>query len=139
MNGNEAVARGALEAGVRVATSYPGTPSTEILETIIGFTKTFQVYAEWSVNEKVATEVAAGAAMSGVRSMVSMKNVGLNVASDVVMTLAYTGVIGGMVIVVCDDPSMHSSQNEQDTRFFVSAIRSFQWSTGKSWLVSLRF
>jgi indolepyruvate ferredoxin oxidoreductase alpha subunit len=118
LNGDEAVARGALEAGVKVTASYPGTPATEILETITEFSKEFDIYAEWSINEKVATEVAAGAAMSGVRSMVSMKNVGLNVASDAVMTLAYTGVIGGMVIVVCDDPSLHSSQNAQDTRYF---------------------
>ncbi len=118
LNGDEAVARGAVEAGVKVAASYPGTPATEILETIAEVSKKFGIYAEWSVNEVVATEVAAGAAMSGVRSMASMKHVGLNVASDAVMTLAYTGVVGGMVIVVCDDPSMHSSQNEQDTRYF---------------------
>ena len=118
LNGDEAVARGAIEAGVKVAASYPGTPATEILESIAGVSKEFGIHAEWSVNEKVATEVAAGAAMSGVRSIVSMKHVGLNVASDAVMTLAYTGIIGGMVIVVCDDPSMHSSQNEQDTRYF---------------------
>lgn len=118
LNGNEAVARGALEAGAKVATSYPGTPATEILTTIMKFAKESGIYAEWSVNEKVATEVAAGAAMTGARSIVSMKNVGLNVASDTVMTLAYTGVVGGMVIVVCDDPSIHSSQNAQDTRYF---------------------
>ena len=107
-----------MEAGVKVAASYPGTPSTEILEAIAEVSREFGIYAEWSVNEMVATGVAAGAAMSGVRSIVSMKHVGLNVASDAVMTLAYTGVVGGMVIVVCDDPSMHSSQNEQDTRYF---------------------
>ena len=118
LNGDEAVARGAVEAGVRVATSYPGTPATEILEAIAAVSKKFGIYVEWSTNEIVATEVASGAAMTGVRSIVSMKHVGLNVASDAVMTLAYTGVIGGMVIVVCDDPSMHSSQNEQDTRYF---------------------
>ncbi len=118
LNGNEAVARGAVEAGVRVAASYPGTPATEILEAIAEVSREFGIYAEWSVNEVVATEVAAGAAMSGVRSMASMKHVGLNVASDALMTLAYTGVVGGMVVVVCDDPSMHSSQNEQDTRYF---------------------
>lgn len=103
-----------------MAASYPGTPATEILETIAEFSKEFGIYAEWSINEIVATEVAAGAAMSGVRSLVSMKNVGLNVASDAVMTLAYTGVVGGMVIVVCDDPSIHSSQNEQDNRYFAT-------------------
>jgi TPP-dependent indolepyruvate ferredoxin oxidoreductase alpha subunit len=107
-----------VEASIKLAASYPGTPSTEILEAIAGVAKNFGIYAEWSVNEIVATEVAAGAAMSGVRSIVSMKHVGLNVAADAAMTLAYTGVEGGMVIAVCDDPAMHSSQNEQDTRFF---------------------
>ncbi len=118
LNGDEAVARGALEAGVRVATAYPGTPSTEILETIADVAKDYGVYAEWSINEIVAMEVAAGASMTGVRAIVSMKHVGLNVASDAAMTLAYTGVKGGLVIAVCDDPQMHSSQNEQDTRYF---------------------
>src|SRR3972149_6003247 len=118
LNGDEAVARGAVEASVKVAASYPGTPSTEILEAIAEVAKDFGIYAEWSVNEIVATEVAAGASMAGVRSIVSMKHVGLNVAADAAMTLAYTGVEGGMVIVVCDDPAMHSSQNEQDTRYF---------------------
>jgi TPP-dependent indolepyruvate ferredoxin oxidoreductase alpha subunit len=118
LNGDEAVARGAVEAGIKLAASYPGTPATEILEAIAQVAKHFGIYAEWSVNEIVATEVAAGAAMTGVRSIVSMKHVGLNVAADAAMTLAYTGVEGGMVIAVCDDPAMHSSQNEQDTRFF---------------------
>src|SRR5512138_416554 len=118
LNGDEAVARGALEAGIKVAAAYPGTPSTEIMETIAEVAKTFGVYAEWSINEIVAVEVAVGASMAGVRSIVSMKHVGLNVAADAAMTLAYTGVLGGMVIVVCDDPAMHSSQNEQDTRYF---------------------
>jgi TPP-dependent indolepyruvate ferredoxin oxidoreductase alpha subunit len=118
LNGDEAVARGALEAGVKVAAAYPGTPSTEILETIAEVAKTFGVYAEWSINEIVAVEVAVGASMTGVRSIVSMKHVGLNVAADAAMTLAYTGVVGGMVLAVCDDPAMHSSQNEQDTRYF---------------------
>ena len=118
LNGDEAVARGAVEAGVKVAASYPGTPSTEILEAIAEVAKHFRIYVEWSINEIVATEVAAGASMSGVRAIVSMKHVGLNVASDAAMTLAYTGVEGGMVIAVCDDPAMHSSQNEQDTRYF---------------------
>ena len=117
-NGDEAVARGALEAGIKVAAAYPGTPSTEILETIAEVAKQFGVYAEWSVNEIVAVEVAVGASMAGVRSIASMKHVGLNVAADAAMTLAYTGVVGGMVIAVCDDPAMHSSQNEQDTRYF---------------------
>jgi TPP-dependent indolepyruvate ferredoxin oxidoreductase alpha subunit len=118
LNGDEAVARGAVEAGVKVAASYPGTPATEILETIAEVAKNFGIYAEWSINEIVAMEVAAGASMAGVRSIVSMKHVGLNVAADAAMTLAYTGVEGGLVIAVCDDPSLHSSQNEQDTRYF---------------------
>jgi TPP-dependent indolepyruvate ferredoxin oxidoreductase alpha subunit len=118
LNGDEAVARGAVEAAVKVAASYPGTPATEILETIAEVSKEFGIYAEWSINEIVATEIAAGASMAGVRSIVSMKHVGMNVAADAVMTLAYTGVEGGMVIAVCDDPALHSSQNEQDTRFF---------------------
>jgi TPP-dependent indolepyruvate ferredoxin oxidoreductase alpha subunit len=118
LNGDEAVARGAVEATVKVASSYPGTPATEILETIAEVARDFGIYAEWSINEIVAAEVAAGASMTGVRSIVSMKHVGLNVAADAVMTLAYTGVEGGMVIAVCDDPALHSSQNEQDTRFF---------------------
>ena len=127
LNGDEAVARGAVEAGIKVAASYPGTPSTEILEAIAEAAKDFGIYAEWSVNEIVATEVAAGASMTGVRSIVSMKHVGLNVAADAAMTLAYTGVGGGMVIAVCDDPAMHSSQNEQDTRFF--SVHSIQFQT----------
>jgi indolepyruvate ferredoxin oxidoreductase alpha subunit len=118
LNGDEAVARGAVEATVKVAASYPGTPATEILETIAEVAKVFDIYAEWSVNEIVAMEVAVGASMAGVRSIVSMKHVGLNVAADAAMTLAYTGVEGGMVIAVCDDPALHSSQNEQDTRYF---------------------
>jgi TPP-dependent indolepyruvate ferredoxin oxidoreductase alpha subunit len=118
LNGDEAVARGAVEASVKVAASYPGTPATEILEAIAEVANSLGIYAEWSINEIVATEVAAGASMTGVRSIVSMKHVGLNVAADAAMTLAYTGVEGGMVIAVCDDPALHSSQNEQDTRFF---------------------
>ncbi len=118
LNGDEAVARGAVEAGAKVAASYPGTPATEILETLAEVSKDFGIYTEWSINEIVALEVAAGASMAGVRSIVSMKHVGLNVAADAAMTLAYTGVEGGMVIAVCDDPGMHSSQNEQDTRYF---------------------
>jgi TPP-dependent indolepyruvate ferredoxin oxidoreductase alpha subunit len=118
LNGDEAVARGAVEATVKVAAAYPGTPATEILETIAEVAKEFGIYAEWSINEIVAAEVATGASMAGVRSIVSMKHVGLNVAADAAMTLAYTGVEGGMVIAVCDDPALHSSQNEQDTRYF---------------------
>ena len=118
LNGDEAVARGAVEANVKVAAAYPGTPSTEILETLAEVAKEQGFYAEWSINEIVAAEVAAGASMTGVRAMTSMKHVGLNVAADAVMTLAYTGVEGGMIIAVCDDPALHSSQNEQDTRYF---------------------
>ena len=118
LNGDEAVARGAVEAGIKVAAAYPGTPSTEILETLSQAAKTLNFYAEWSVNEIVSAEVAAGASMAGARAIVSMKHVGLNVASDAIMTLAYTGIEGGLVIVVCDDPALHSSQNEQDTRYF---------------------
>ena len=113
--GNEAVARGAYEAGVRVATAYPGTPSTEITEALAAAT---DVYCEWSPNEKVALEVALGAAMGGARAMCSMKHVGLNVAADPLFTAAYSGINGGLVIVVADDPGMHSSQNEQDSRFY---------------------
>lgn len=114
LQGNEAIARGAYEADVRVACSYPGTPSSEILRELAE--KYRDIYVEWSPNEKVAVEVAAGASFAGARAMASMKHVGLNVASDPFMTLSYTGVKGGLVIVVCDDPYAHSSQNEQDSR-----------------------
>ncbi|HOV51962.1 MAG TPA: indolepyruvate ferredoxin oxidoreductase subunit alpha, partial [Methanothrix sp.] len=114
MSGNEAIARGAYEAGVTVGTGYPGTPSTEILENLAKYRP--KVYCEWSPNEKVAFEVAAGAALSGARAIVTMKHVGLNVAADPLMTLSYIGVEGGFVACVADDPGMHSSQNEQDTR-----------------------
>src|SRR4030043_732559 len=114
MTGNEAIARGAFEAGVKVAAAYPGTPSTEILETIAREYK--DIYAEWSPNEKVALEVAIGASFAGARALASMKHVGLNVAADPFMTISYTGVKGGLVIVVADDPGQHSSQNEQDSR-----------------------
>ena len=113
MLGNEAIARGAYEAGVKVSSAYPGTPSTEISEFLA---KYGEVYTEWAPNEKVALEAAAGASIAGVRSMACMKHVGLNVASDPLYTLAYTGVNGGLVIVVADDPGLASSQNEQDTR-----------------------
>lgn len=116
--GNEAIARGAVEAGVQLVSGYPGTPSSEVFETLAHFAKEYGYYAEWSVNEKVALEVAAGAAYSGARAMVTMKQVGLNVASDPLMTLAYIGVKGGLVLVVADDPGPHSSQTEQDTRKF---------------------
>lgn len=113
--GDEACARGAYEAGCRVAAAYPGTPSTEILEALAEYK---DVYCEWSTNEKVALEVAFGAANAGARSLVAMKHVGLNVAADPLFSSAYIGVKAGMVIVTCDDPGMHSSQNEQDNRFY---------------------
>jgi len=116
MSGNEAMARGAFEAGVKVAAAYPGTPSTEILETIAKEYK--EIYAEWSPNEKVALEVVSGASMAGARAMASMKHVGVNVAADPFMTLSYVGVSGGLVLVTCDDPELYSSQNEQDNRHY---------------------
>ena len=115
--GNEAIALGALHAGVRLVSGYPGTPSTETLEAIAR-EKPEGVYVEWSVNEKAALEVAAGAAYAGARTLVTMKQVGLNVASDPLMSLAYIGVKGGMVVLVADDPGPISSQTEQDTRHF---------------------
>ena len=116
LSGNEAIARGAYEYGVKVATAYPGTPSTEILENVVNYKD--DIYCEWSPNEKVAMEVAIGSAFAGARSLVAMKHVGLNVAADPFMTLSYTGIKGGLVIVSADDPSMHSSQNEQDNRHY---------------------
>jgi len=116
--GNEAIARGALEAGISVATTYPGTPASEIGDTLARVAKDAGIYFEYSVNEKVATEMAIGAAASGVRALVSMKHVGVNVAADALMTFAYTGTKGGFVLVTADDPSCHSSQNEQDNRFY---------------------
>ena len=117
--GNEAIALGAIRAGVGVVTGYPGTPSTEVLETIAKHNDG-HIYVEWSVNEKTAMEVAAGAAYAGQRSLVTMKQVGLNVASDPLMSLAYVGVKGGMVVFVADDPGPISSQTEQDTRTFAA-------------------
>jgi indolepyruvate ferredoxin oxidoreductase alpha subunit len=116
--GNEAIARGALEAGVSFATCYPGTPSSEIPEQFFAISRETDLYFEYSTNEKVALEVGAAAAISGLRTMVTMKHVGLNVAADPLMTLAYVGVKGGMVIVNADDPSLFSSQNEQDNRYY---------------------
>ena len=119
MLGNEAIARGAYEAGVKVSAAYPGTPSTEISENIVKYKD--DIYCEWSPNEKVAMEVAIGASMAGVRSLVSMKHVGVNVASDPLYTVAYIGVSGGLVMVAADDPGMYSSQNEQDSRMVARA------------------
>ena len=118
MLGNEAIARGAYEAGVTVAVAYPGTPSTEITEFIAKYD---EIYAEWAPNEKVALEVAIGSSIAGARSVVAMKHVGLNVAADPLFTAAYTGVNAGLVLFVADDPGMHSSQNEQDTRMLARA------------------
>lgn len=115
LSGNEAIARGAYEAGVRVAAAYPGTPSTEILQAMVRYA---EIDARWSPNEKVALDVAFGASLGGARSMAVMKHVGLNVASDTFMTGAYTGVGAGLVVVCADDPGMHSSQNEQDNRYY---------------------
>ncbi len=116
LTGNEAIARGAWEAGVSAAFGYPGTPSTEILETLAHYKN--DVYLEWAPNEKVAFEAACGASYAGVRTMVTMKHVGLNVAADPLMTLSYIGCEGGMLICVADDPGQHSSQNEQDSRHY---------------------
>ncbi len=121
MSGNEAIARGAYEAGVKVCSAYPGTPSTEIFENLPLYKDS--LYCEWAPNEKVATEVAYGASIGGVRSLCAMKHVGLNVAADPVFTAAYNGVTGGFVIVTADDPSMHSSQNEQDNRYYAKAAK----------------
>ena len=121
MTGNEAIARGAFEAGVRVCSAYPGTPSTEIFENLPQYKDS--LYCEWAPNEKVAAEVAYGASIAGVRSLCAMKHVGVNVAADPIFTAAYNGVGKGFVIVSADDPSMHSSQNEQDHRHYARAAK----------------
>ena len=118
--GNEAVARGLYEAGCSVVSSYPGTPSTEVTEEAAKYD---EIYCEWAPNEKVAMEVAFGASLAGKRSFCGMKHVGLNVAADPLFTCSYTGVNGGMVICVADDPGMHSSQNEQDSRHYAKAAK----------------
>ena len=118
--GNEAVARGLYEAGVRFVSSYPGTPSTEITEYAAEYD---EIYAEWAPNEKVAAEAALGASIGGGRSFCAMKHVGLNVAADPLFVMAQTGVSGGLVIGVADDPGMHSSQNEQDSRHYAIAAK----------------
>ncbi len=120
MLGNEAFARGAYEAGCKVSAAYPGTPSTEISENIVQYK---EIYSEWSPNEKVAMEVAVGASIIGVRSLASMKHVGLNVAADPLFTASYIGVNGGLVVIVADDPGLYSSQNEQDTRAVARAAK----------------
>ena len=120
LSGNEAIAQGAWEAGVRIGVAYPGTPSTETMES---FAEKEGVYAEWCPNEKVALEVGIGASAAGARVLATMKHVGVNVAADPLFTAAYTGVGGGLVILAADDPGMHSSQNEQDSRFYALAAR----------------
>ena len=120
MSGNEAIALGAYEAGVKVASGYPGTPSTEIMENLSRYEG---VYTEWAPNEKVGLEVAIGASFAGARALATMKHVGLNVAADPLFTASYTGVSGGLVLVCADDPEMHSSQNEQDNRNYAFAAK----------------
>ena len=120
--GNGAIALGALAAGVNLVAGYPGTPSSEIIETIAKY-KNGEIHIEWSVNEKAAMEVAASAAYCGARTLVTMKQMGLNVAADALMSLSYVGVKGGMVVVSADDPGPISSQTEQDTRMFAEFAR----------------
>ena len=121
LSANEAVAWAACKAGCAVASAYPGTPSTEILENVAKFKAS--IYCEWAVNEKVGMEVAIGASISGARALTAMKHVGLNVAMDPLMTYTYVGANGGLVIITADDPGMHSSQNEQDNRTLVRFAR----------------
>ena len=116
--GNEAIARGGIEAGVAFASTYPGTPSSEISLNLFQMSHESDLYFEYSTNEKVSLEVAAAASNAGVRTMCMMKHVGLNVAADPLMTLAYIGVKGGMIVITADDPFMFSSQNEQDNRYY---------------------
>ena len=120
LSGNEAIALGAWEAGVQVASGYPGTPSTEIMGNLARYEG---VYAEWAPNEKVGLEVAIGASFAGVRALATMKHVGMNVAADPLFTAAYTGGRGGLVVLNADDPQMHSSQNEQDNRNYAFAAK----------------
>lgn len=116
--GNEAIARGVLESGIYVVTGYPGTPSSEVIMTLQEYSKYFDIYVEWAVNERVALEVAIGAAISGARAMATMKAPGLNVASDPLLSAAYSGVDGGLVVLVADDPGPHTTQTEQDSRWY---------------------
>ena len=131
MTGNEAIARGAYEAGVRFASAYPGTPSTEILENVATYKE--DIVAEWATNENVALEAAIGGSIAGARTMASMKHVGVNVAADPLFTFSYTGVNGGMVLITADEPGMHSSQNEQDNRNYAkfAKIAMFEPSTSQ--------
>jgi len=122
MSGNEAIARGALEAGIGFCSSYPGTPSTGITSTLMKDATEHDIYVEWSVNEKVALEAAAGASWAGIPAICPMKSLGLNVAADFLLNLNLSGTgKGGLVVVVCDDPRGHSSSNEQDSRFYAKA------------------
>ena len=116
--GNEAIVRGLIESGVKYASTYPGTPSSEVGNNLEKMGEKAGIYFEFSSNEKIALEVSAAAATAGVRSFAFMKHVGLNVAADPLMTLAYAGVNGGMLVMTADDPSCHSSQNEQDNRYY---------------------
>jgi indolepyruvate ferredoxin oxidoreductase, alpha subunit len=122
MTGNEAMARGAIEAGLSLAAGYPGTPSSEILENLATAAKSFGLYVEWSTNEKVAFETAYGASMTGLRSLVTMKHEGGNVILDSLSKMVYTGVKGGFLVITCDDPGALSSSNEQDNRFFAQFV-----------------
>ena len=117
LTGNEAIARGAWEAGVKLASAYPGTPSTEILEALATYPRE-DLHAQWSTNEKVALDVAIGASYCGARALMAAKHVGLNVAADALLSQSYIGVHGGLVLAICDDPGIHSSQTEQDTRLY---------------------
>ena len=120
--GNEAIARGALEAGIEVATGYPGTPSSEVIESLAAVARERNLYVEWSVNEKVALEVAAAASFAGLRSMAVMKQNGVNVASDFLLHLTASGTRGGIVLVSCEDPGALSSVNEGESRYFASML-----------------
>ena len=120
--GDEAIARGAIEAGATHATTYPGTPASEIGDTLFRLRGASGIYFEYSINEKVAYEVALGAAVSGYRALCSMKHVGVNVASDTLMTSMYAGVTGALVLISADDPACHSSQNEQDNRYYAMLV-----------------
>jgi len=125
--GNEAAARGAVEASVSVAIGYPGTPSTEVIEILIQWSKETGMRAEWAVNEKVAFDVATGASLGGVRCLVTMKSAGLNVASDSIMSVAYGDIVGGLVIYVADDPGAHAGMEEQDARAFDLGYEEMRW------------
>ncbi|MCC6042004.1 MAG: indolepyruvate ferredoxin oxidoreductase subunit alpha, partial [Desulfurococcaceae archaeon] len=121
--GNEAIARGVLEAGIYVVTGYPGTPSSEVIMTLQEYARELDMYVEWAVNERVALEVAIGAAISGARAMATMKAPGLNVASDPLLSAAYSGVDGGLVVYVADDPGPHTTQTEQDSRWYAKLAK----------------